>query len=188
MNKPHTKARRQVQPTASQFHAKTPHTDSSRISRRALRQQVKQFIIDHRAASLATTDSNGKPHVAIVYCVMGNDFTIYFSTRVEGRKFQNILQQPVVAMAFSHEHAVQMIQLCGVAQRVDDLQHEQSVLHDLMKLRYDDPNWPPPPLQLFERGATNEIAVIQVVPTELTFADFQPSDTGRYKPFFYKII
>lgn len=188
MSKPHTATEGSIARTSTSFHEKTPHSSGDRLSRRSLRSHVRRFITDHRAASIATANGDGTPHVAVVYAIIHNDLSIYFSTRVEGRKYQNILQQPVVAMAFSHENSVQMVQLSGRAERVEDLREEQSLLHDLMKLRYNDPNWPLPPMRLFERGATTEIAVIRVVPTELTFADFQSKGIGRYQPFFYKII
>lgn len=147
-----------------------------------------KFMNSNRAAALATTDLFGNPHVAIVYCVVRKDLSVYFSTRVEGRKYINLENNPAVAMAFSNEPSLQMLQLTGYAERIDDLGKEQEILQDLMRIRYRDPEWPLPPLKLFEHGATNELAVIKVSPQEVTFANFATPHTGQYQPFFEKIL
>jgi general stress protein 26 len=150
--------------------------------------KVFNFISEHRAGSLGTANAAGVPHVAIVYCMVKHDLSLYFSTRVEGRKFQNIMVNPTVALTFLDELGMATIQLMGQAERVQNLELEQEVLHDLITYRYGDPNWPVPPVKLFEQGSTNELAIIKVTPYEMTYANFETSITGRYKPFFTKIL
>jgi uncharacterized pyridoxamine 5'-phosphate oxidase family protein len=148
-----------------------------------------KFITNNRAAALATVSKAGVPHVVSIYCVVHEDLSIYFMTRVEGRKFTNLTYQPKVAMAFTDEKGLKTIQLTGAAERVNSLKLEQTIWHDLMRFRLP---WaeqgPVPAIQLFERGATNELAIIKVMPYEMTFANFEKMANGRYNPFFQKII
>ncbi len=174
--------------TLSQIKVNKDHKHNHPPSRSSRISLAREFINQHRAASLATVDSQGRPNVNIVYCISDTDLSIYFSTRVEGRKFTNILESPYVAMAFQNEENVQMLQLTGKAQRVNDLYIEQKILLELMQRRYLDPDWPPPPFKLFTRGSTNEIAIVKVIPAEMTYANFKTSKIGKYKPFFQKII
>lgn len=153
-----------------------------------LRKQAYDFISDNRVGALATIRVDGIPHVVIVYCLVEEDLSIYFSTRVEGRKYENLVHQPNIAMTFYNEKNLTTIQLTGMAERVDDLKREQEVHYNLMKLRNIKINWTLPPMQLFERGATNELAIIKITPSEMTYATFKTSDSGRHKPFFQKII
>lgn len=146
-----------------------------------------RFIMANRAAALATADKTGVPHVAPVYCIVDENLALYFSTRVEGSKYVNLINHPTVAMAFINEEKLTAIQLTGTAERIENIQLEQDILHKLMTLRHQDPYWPLPTMQLFERGATNELAIIKVVPTEMTYANFE--NTGsKPKQFFQKIL
>ena len=153
-----------------------------------LRNRAFEFIANHRAGALATADKKGNPHVVVVYFGVDKDLSLYFSTRVESRKYKNIIDRPTVAMAFSDRENIKTMQVTGKAKRVDDLAQEQKVLQDLMQYRYGEPNWPAPPMKLYEHGATDELAVIKVIPSEMTFADFATAKAADDVTFFHKII
>lgn len=187
----HCRPKTVVSPTHTR--ATNTRQDAQKIApnngRRTERRQFAQkFINSNRAGALATVGSGGRPHVAIVFCVAYPDLSVYFSTRVEGRKFINLLLTSYVAMSFHDENNLRMMQLTGTAKRVEDLKMEQAILYELMKLRYHDPDRPIPPLQLFERGAASEIAVMKITPAEMTYANFRTPRTGHYTPVFQKII
>lgn len=154
----------------------------------SLRQQVFNFITKNRTASLATVSEDGIPHVVILYCLVKPDLSIYFMTRVEGRKFGNIMKRPTVSMAFYNEHDLTTVQLTGKAVRIKDLREEQEILYNLVRLAHQGQDVSPPPIKLFERGATNELAIVKVAPQELTYATFKPLPHGRYQPLFQKLI
>lgn len=158
------------------------------LAKRAKYKIIQNYIVNHRAGSLATSTLDGKPHVAIIYTIVKSDLSIYFSSRVESRKYINILQNPMVAIAYGDEVKTSTVQLCGVAKRVDNLREEQKILNDLFLIRFGEKNWPLPPAKLFERGFTNELAIIKIKPIEMTFANFETLARGRYRPFFTKII
>ena len=147
-----------------------------------------QFILRNRAAAFATVDGTGTPHVATVYCTVHEDLTLYFSTRVEARKFHNLTCNPTAAMTFYNEQQMTTIQMTGRAERVENLEVEAEILRDLLIFRLEDPSLPLPPVRLFEAGATNELAIIKVSPLEMTIADFKVTKTGRYHPFFHKVL
>lgn len=147
------------------------------------------FMTSNRAAALATVGINGVPHVATVYCVVRDDLSVFFMTRVEGRKFQNLLHQPVVAMAFTGEGQLQAIQLTGQAQRIEDMELEHEIWYDLTRFSIQSADKRPlPAVQLFEFGATNELAIIKVTPIEMTYANFEPDDKGRNTSLFTQVI
>lgn len=154
-----------------------------------IQKNIYTFILTNRAAALATVSPEGIPHVATVYCVLNKDLSLYFMTRVEARKFVNLTNQPKIAMAFTNEPQLQTVQLTGIAERIDDLEIEQAVWHDLMQFRIPTNGQKPvPAIQLFQKGSTNEIAIIKVTPIEMTFANFDLQPDGRYKSFFKKVL
>jgi uncharacterized pyridoxamine 5'-phosphate oxidase family protein len=152
------------------------------------KQKVLNFMSANGLATLATINRKGTPHAATVQIIVHDDFSVYFSTRVEARKFLNILTEPTVAMAITDSNALITVQLTGKVERVVDLQVEQALLEELWKLRFSESAIPGPAAQMFERGITNEVAVIKVTPTELSYATFAAYPSGKYHPFFHKII
>jgi len=152
------------------------------------KQQIYDFLTMNRAAALATVSPDGIPHVATVYCIIKPDLTIYFSTRAQGRKYNNLTENPLVAMNFTDLSGMRTVQLTGMAFRVEDLLEEQEILYELTVLRYQDAKLHMPSMKLFEQGAANEVAIIKIRPNELTFANFGKPDDGRYRPFFEKVI
>lgn len=154
----------------------------------SLKAQVYNFIKHNKAGALATVDHDSVPHVAIVYFLARKNLDLYFTSRVEGRKFHNLIDHPLVSIAFYNDENLSTVQLTGVAKRIESLEEEQQITYELARLRRPDVNWPTPPMKLFERGATNELAIIKVSPTEMTYANFENQPNGRYKPYFTKVI
>lgn len=146
------------------------------------------FMIQNRTASLATVGSNGVPHIATVYCLIEKDLSLFFVTAVESRKYINMCHQPIVAMTFVNEPTMESVQLIGTAERVESLKHEQAILYKLSVLKYTEHNWPSPPIKLYEYGTSQELAIMKVIPTELTYSNFSHGDTKLNIPFFQKII
>jgi general stress protein 26 len=158
------------------------------MNRKALKNEALDFIKSNRVGAFATVDKKNVPHVAVVYCYVDDDLSIYFMTRVEARKHKNLIAHPIVSMSFSDSSSMKTVQLTGKAKVIDDLKESQDVMYKLFTMRFKDQNSTNPPLQLFERGLSTELAVIKVVPAEMVFANFKQLVSGRYKPFFNEVI
>ena len=154
-----------------------------------LKQHVRDFITQNRAAVLATVGADGIPHAATIYCAVDADLTLYFMTGADSRKYQNLVHQPTVAMVFTDRDSLEAVQLTGTAERVADLL-SQETLDDIKRMDVPVANQRPvPALQLFESGATNELATIRVTPIEMTHVKFNDKLTKRKrKPIFEKVI
>jgi general stress protein 26 len=150
--------------------------------------EILRLIKENRAASLATVDNKGIPHVAVVYCVVSDDLTLHFITRAESRKYENILHQPTVALSFLDEDNMSTVQMTGAVKRIDDLDKEQEIMYKLMTKVYEERELIPPPLQLFGQGATNELAVLEITPKEMSYATFKTDASGRFTPHFHKYL
>lgn len=170
-------------------------TDSSysiqdRLTFTARSKKAYRFALDfinvNRVASLATVDPLGSPDISIVYCIADPDLSIYFATRVESRKFEQLLSKPVVAAAFHNENTLEIIRLYGTTERVNDLTLEQRVLTDITRSLYGTNHWYQQPLELYENKKTREIAVIKINPYYMIFFNFK--NQVNSEPLFQKII
>lgn len=154
-----------------------------------LKQLAYQFIKDNHTAALATVSHDGLPHVVSIYCLVDEDLALYFMTRVEGRKYINLTNNKTVAMVFTNEKHLSSIQLIGTAERVDNIKLEQKVWLELMKFRVPTlTTGPVPAIQLFERGSSDELAIIKVNPTQMIYSNFEKQSNGRFKSFFQSVI
>ena len=144
--------------------------------------------METRSATLATANKKGIPHAATIFFVPRKNLTLYFTTKTSGRKFQNLIGRPRVAMVVTDVDKLITVQLTGVAERVTKPKLEQEILQDLWLFRHTDPNWPIPPMKLYESGTISELAVIKVTPAEMTYANFEIANTGKYNSFFQKVI
>lgn len=154
----------------------------------SLQSMATKFMRLNRAAMLSVVTEDGKPHASIVYCLAGDDLSIYFTTRAEGKKFECLVTNPEVCMLFSGHNTLQQLQLSGKAKRITDIDRELDLLHELMKLRYEDERLPRPTVNLVEPGTRKEYALFQVTPYEMTFADFKTCEKGKFKSNFVNII
>ena len=153
-----------------------------------IRKAAHKFLSAHKAATLATIATNMIPDAATVFYIVDKDLTIYFMTRIESRKFRNIQKQNVVSMVMTDEKTMETVQLTGKAERIEDIKEENGALTKLWRADYKDPRWPGPAVKLYETGHSVQLAVIKVVPYEMTYALFEREDKGRYGSFFEKII
>ena len=147
-----------------------------------------KYLSAHRTATLATVNAKKKPDAASVFYIVDNDLTIYFMTRIESRKFHNLENQTIVSMVITDEETMETIQLTGAAERIENLEEEGRALTKLWTADYRNPNWPGPAVKLFESGHSVQLAVVKVVPQEMTYAVFERQNKGKYGSFFEKII
>lgn len=145
------------------------------------------FVTKNRTAALATVDTNSQPDIATIYCVVDEDLTLYFTSRVEGRKYINLLAHPVVALSLTDESNLAVMLIKGRAERVEQLDLEQQIMHRLLVDEKAKALRTLPSIQLFHNGYTNEVAIIRIVPSEITYANFLGNESNS-KPIFQKII
>lgn len=147
-----------------------------------------KFLSTHRTATLATVNVKRIPDAATVFYIVDKDMTIYFMTRIESRKFHNLSKHTIVSMVITDEETMETVQLNGVAERIENLEEESEALMKLWTADYKNHNWPGPAVKLFESGHSVQLAVIKVVPQEMTYAVFKKQANGKYGSFFEKVI
>lgn len=159
------------------------------MGQNSLHDTVYHFLQNFKMATVATVDKNGKPHAATVYCVADADLNLYFTTRTQGRKYENLSAHPAVAMVVTDEKDLITVQLSGKATvLMSGEKIEDEILAKLWRLRFAEDQWPVPPIKLFESGLASELAVVKVEPTEMTYANFENTPKGYRMSFFHKVI
>lgn len=79
---------------------------------------IAAYINEHPLAVLSTVEPSGTPHGTTLYAGSDSQLHVFFMTKRETRKHQNILSNPKVALTFSGEDHQTTLQLSGIASEV----------------------------------------------------------------------
>jgi len=79
---------------------------------------IAAYINNHPLAVLGTVNSQGTPHGTTLYAGSDDRLNVYFMTKRNTTKNDNILQNPKVSMTFSGEDHQTTLQLTGTATEV----------------------------------------------------------------------
>lgn len=108
-----------------------------------IRQQALKFLQQHKTATISTVAPDGSPNGAIVTCIFDDDFNIYFATRRDSRKLQNILRDPRVAITVGGDpKAPSTMQMEGRAEVIEAPRHFR-VSYLSQKINIADAHWQP---------------------------------------------
>lgn len=135
-----------------------------------VKRKAFKFLNEHSLASIATVADNGQPHVANVYYVIDEKLNVYCVTRTETSKFQNIKNNPRVALVVTDEETVETVQFLGVAEVVKDETQASDILQKLWKTTLNSQSWPAPIVKL----SSGDLTLIRIKPTELKLGNFKP--------------
>lgn len=84
-----------------------------------VKQQALEFLKSHKTAVVATVSKEGEPQASTVFYSIDDDFTFNFITDKSSRKFQNLQNNPRLAIVVGYGPDVITIQCGGRAEIVD---------------------------------------------------------------------
>lgn len=95
-------------------------------------QEVKNYLFEHKYASLATCYNN-KPYVATIRFV-SDEFKLYFSALKTSNKAENILSNTDVALAIDDNLVDKFVQYYGIARVLDDENDIEVAINNLERI------------------------------------------------------
>lgn len=108
------------------------------------RQFIYSFIKQHKLAVASTLSNDNKPEAALVGIAISSDLEIIFDTIKTSRKYQNLLQNPSVALVIGWDNET-TVQYEGVATELTgaDAPHYKEIYFEVYPDgRERDQTWP----------------------------------------------
>ena len=151
-----------------------------------IKEDALNFLTAHTVATLATISPAHKPHAATIYAHVEPDFCFYFIVKTKTSKYENMQQEPHVAIVVTDESAVTTVQAEGRVEFITNQEKITRIRESIAKLAQKNTPWPPPVDQMKE----GEYVVCKITPFWLRYANFknQPSTDTQHYQHFHQII
>ena len=135
---------------------------------------------------LSTVTTDGKPWGSAIYFMADEDFNIYFVTRKETFKYQNLDKTFFAALTVANQQKQITVQLAGTISRIPAEDYMKIVFDELYKsIRpKDDFNWAPP-LEKIHKGNYMPLCLTS---EKLQFADFSKQSSDINHKYIEEII
>jgi uncharacterized pyridoxamine 5'-phosphate oxidase family protein len=148
-------------------------------------QKVLTFLRHHHMGILSTISAEDKPWGSAIYFIVDDDFKFYFVTRAETYKYQNLEQNPHVALTIADPQTQTTVQLAGTISPLPYEDYLEVIFRKMPKIKPDDdPEWAPPINKLH---AGNYMPLI-ITPTKLQYADYKHKKADVHADYIEHII
>jgi general stress protein 26 len=143
---------------------------------------VMRYIDKHPTVVLGTLDDYHRPHGSVVHAISGDHQTkmhVYFLTKVDTEKYQNILIRPAVSITSYDEDEVSTLQARGHAEVERSPHVIDKVIKQLARSHANTAEWLPP---IAKMNAGNYV-MIGITITHARLGEFKNKPAGSKKLF-----
>lgn len=131
--------------------------------------EIHAFLKKHPMGVLSTVGSGGEPWGAAIYYLADEDFNIYFVTRAESLKYQNIEKNPHVALTVADGESQVTVQISGVVSAMPVQKYMDVFFDKFAKIRPEgDYRWAPP----IDKVHKGNYMPLQLTPSRMQYADY----------------
>ncbi len=132
------------------------------------------FLTRHKVGVLATASPEGVPHASTVYYTVQGDFTVYFLTLINSRKYAALSGNPQAAFVVSDADTPQTLQMEGVVMDITLDEEAAKKKEDLWQVLNSNP-WFYGPITKLD---LSEVVVMWMRPTWVRWGDYAFAESG----------
>lgn len=138
------------------------------------KQQVLEFIMEHKHTVISTCGNNGQPECAVIGFGQTENFELIFGTFKTSRKYKNIQENNKVAFVIGWDEDYKTVQYEGIAEELHGEDIEKYVVEYFSKV----------PGAAAYRHKPNQ-AYFKVTPTWLRYSDLSEEDNEHVVEFTF---
>lgn len=145
-------------------------------------QEIYEFLQSQPVGVLATVNSMGDPHAAVIYFGVDEEFNITFVTKTETRKYENLEQNNHVMLVAFEALSQTTVQITGLTENITDDPEANEVFSNALRAADKTSKTTIPPISKLFAG---DYATYRLQPTQISMAVFaQPN----YSKDMYRTI
>lgn len=135
-----------------------------------LNQEAKIFLTSHDIGVVSTVDGKGNVHGAVVYYVLGSDDEIFFVTKSETHKAQDILSYHQIALTIFDTQTMQTLQISGTAEIERDPKLSEEIYNRILRPRIAGKHAVVPPILHISAG---DFVAVCIKPQSYKYRNFK---------------
>jgi general stress protein 26 len=143
-------------------------------------QEIVAYIKLHPVMVVSTADERGRPHGAAVYVYTDSLEWVYFITKTDTQKFQNLRENPHVSLTALDESNNSTLQITGRAEAVHNAETIEMVMGNMTKIYAHSHDWLPP-IAKFRAGPYQVVGVKLDHARLAQYKKAQPGDPNIFK-------
>lgn len=145
-------------------------------------QEVYNFLNANPIGVLATTTKSGDPHGTTVYFKIDEDFNLYFLSKKDTKKVDNIKHNNNVMLVVFEPLKQINIQVSAVAKEVTDEESSGEIFKQILEITRQTSTAEIPPISKLFAG---HYVAYKLVPKKISYSVYQPGPDSKAK--FYNI-
>lgn len=145
------------------------------------REHILNFLKDNSVAVLATTDKNCQPHSAAIYYHVDENINLYFITKRDTTKSNNIHSTGKAAITVFEAKSQTTVQAIGKVSEENDINITQKVFNEVLRKSMSASEAGVPPISKLQAGP---YVVYCFTPDSLKMASFIRPDGGSQEKIF----
>ena len=139
--------------------------------------KIAAYVDRNPAAVLGTIGQDG-PHGTVIYVIAASHGTLCFVTKNQTKKYQNILENPLVCLTFFNDKESTTLQVAGKAYAADNSQGLQEIVMDKVTKSHAIMSEWLPPVTKIQNG---EYVVVGIEVTYARLSDYSGIDSNGPK-------
>lgn len=138
-----------------------------------LKQKIKEFLAQHPAVVLSTVGEDSVPYATTIYCLADEDLDIYFLSKAETRKIQNIRDNSRVMLVGFDAQSQTNVQISGSASEVKDKAGSQNIFKEILDITRKNSGAEVPPVSKLFAGP---YVVYKIKPKQINYSVYNQKD------------
>jgi general stress protein 26 len=147
-------------------------------------ERIFNFIKQHPVGVLATVNTDGGPHAAVIYFTIHNDFSITFATKSDTKKHSNLQNNGKTTLVVYDPESQTTVQIIGSAAEMLKARDREAAFKNMMKSSMHTSETGIPPLFKLEAGM---FVAYRLQPSRITAAVFARPDPGSYETLYEEL-
>lgn len=163
-------------------HKKTRSVDETTLSDK--QQRILRFLEDMPVGVLSTVSPDGDPHGVVIYFVVDGDFNVYFLTRDETRKYDNLKHHNHAMLTVFDPATHTIAQIIGRAKEIEDSYQINKIANKMVQANFKVSEVDMPPITKLDAG---ECVAFKIEPVQIRMAVYARPESGSYNELFESI-
>ncbi|MBI5357532.1 pyridoxamine 5'-phosphate oxidase family protein [Candidatus Saccharibacteria bacterium] len=147
--------------------------------------KITNFLNKNQIAVLATIGADNRPQTAVIYFYVDADLNIYFITKEKTTKYQNIIDNPEVALSVYEQETQTTVQASGKAEEVHDPGRVNEVFRHVLSVTKSTSESSIPPVSKIDAGGYKCFCIR---PRSIRLAEYTKPEHGEHDGLFETVV